>query len=163
VVLDVEPLALPPGEIGREFIRKILGAGVLLQLDADTPNHERLERSRLWFQTEEIPEKSPVRLDSEESFAEVDEDGNMANGIGIQLMELDSIEIEKALEERARGEGQSPFGKMVKCDDFVNIFHGKRFTKRRTPFYQVLPLKKTLRNKIEEILVGALTEGPLAR
>jgi hypothetical protein len=46
------------------------------------------------------------------------------------MMELKPIIVKKAAEERTRGEGQSPFGKMVKCDDFVNIFHRERFTER---------------------------------
>jgi hypothetical protein len=33
-------------------------------------------------------------------------------------MELKPVEIKKASEEIARGEGQTPFGKIVKCDDF---------------------------------------------
>jgi hypothetical protein len=48
-------------------------------------------------------------------------------------MELKPVEIRKASEERARGEGQTSFGKMVKCDDFVHLFHGKRFAKRGAP------------------------------
>jgi hypothetical protein len=68
-------------------------------------------------------------FDSEESFTEMDEDGNMANRIRVEVMELKPVEIKKASEERARGEGQTPFGKMVKCDDFVYIFHGKGLRK----------------------------------
>jgi hypothetical protein len=52
----------------------------------------------------------------------------VANRVSVEVMELKPIIIKKATEERTRGEGQSPFGKMVKCDDFVNIFHGERFT-----------------------------------
>jgi hypothetical protein len=48
-------------------------------------------------------------------------------------MELKPVEIKKASEERARREGQTPFGKMVKYDDFIYIFHGKRFVKRGAP------------------------------
>jgi hypothetical protein len=72
-------------------------------------------------------------FDSEESFIEMDEDGNMANGIRVEVMELKPIKIKKATEKRAGGEGQTPFGKMVKCDDFVYIFHGERFAKRGAP------------------------------
>jgi hypothetical protein len=59
----------------------------------------------------------------------MDEDGNVANGIRVEVMKLKPIEIKKASEERTRGESQTPFGKMIKCDDFVYIFHGKRFGK----------------------------------
>jgi hypothetical protein len=81
----------------------------------------------LWHYSEKEAEKIPMGFNSEESFAEMDEDGNMANGIQVEVMELKPVEIKKVMEERARGEGQTPFGKMVKCDDFVYIFHDKRF------------------------------------
>jgi hypothetical protein len=54
----------------------------------------------------------------------------VANRVLVEMMELKPIIVKKAAEERTRGEGQSPFGKMVKCDDFVNIFHRERFTER---------------------------------
>jgi hypothetical protein len=102
-------------------------------------------------------------LDFEESFAEMDEDDNMANGIWIEMMELKPEEIKKATEKRARGEGQTPFGKMSKCDDFIYIFHGKRFVNRGAPVDKTLVLEQTLGNKFYEVIVGALTMSPLPR
>jgi hypothetical protein len=102
-------------------------------------------------------------FDSEESFAEMDEDGNVANGIRVEVMELKPVEIKKATEKRARGEGQTPFSKMVKYDDFVYIFHGERFTKRGAPVDKTLVLEQSLGNKFFEVVVGALTVSPLPR
>jgi hypothetical protein len=102
-------------------------------------------------------------FDSEESFAEMDVDGSMANRIRDEVMELKPIEMKKASEERARGEGQTTFGKMVKCDDFVYIFHGERFVKRGMPVDKTLVLEQTLGNKFFEIVVGTLTVSPLSR
>jgi hypothetical protein len=87
----------------------------------------------------------------------------VANGIRVEVMELKPVEIKKASEERARGEGQILFGKMVKCDNFVYIFHGKRFTKRGTPVDKTFFLEQTLRNKFHEIIVGALVVSPFPR
>jgi hypothetical protein len=44
----------------------------------------------------------------------VNEDSNVANRIRVEVMELKPVEVKKAPEERARGEGQTPFSKMVK-------------------------------------------------
>jgi hypothetical protein len=107
--------------------------------------------------SEKEAKKIPVGFNSEESFTELDEDGNMANGIRLEVMELKPVEIKQASEERARVEGQTPFSKMVKCDDFVYIFHGKRFTKRGAPVDKTFFLEQTLENKCSEIVVGALT------
>jgi hypothetical protein len=111
--------------------------------------------------SEKEAEKIPMGFDSEESFAEMDEDGNMANGIRVEVMEVKPVEIKKATEERERGEGQALFGKMVKCDDFVYIFHGKRFAKRGAPVDKTFFLEQTLGNKFSKIVVGALTVSPL--
>jgi hypothetical protein len=107
--------------------------------------------------------KDPSGFDSEESFVEMDEDGNVANGIRVEVIKLKPVEIKKATEKRARGEGQTPFGKIVKCDDFIYIFHGERFVKRGAPVDKTLILEQSLRNKFFEVVVGALTMSPLPR
>jgi hypothetical protein len=76
-----------------------------------------------------------VGFNSEKCFTEVDENGNVADGIQVEVMELKPVVVKKAAlkpvvvkkaaEERTSGEGQSPFGKMVECDDFVDISMGK--------------------------------------
>jgi hypothetical protein len=93
----------------------------------------------------------------------MDKDGNVANWIRVEVMELKPVEIQKASKERARGEGQTPFSKMVKWDNFVYIFHRKRFAKRGVPVDKTFLLKQTLGNKIHEFVVGALTVCPLSR
>jgi hypothetical protein len=93
----------------------------------------------------------------------MDEDCNMANGIRVEMMELKPVEIKKATEKRARGEGQTPFGKMVKCDDFVYIFHGERFAKRGVPVDKTLVLEQSLGNKFIEVVLRALTMSPFPR
>jgi hypothetical protein len=117
----------------------------------------------LWFYPEKEAEKISVGCDSEEGFTEMDEDGNVANGIRDEVMELKPVEIKKATEKRARGEGQTPFGKMVKYDDFIYIFHGERFANRGAPVDKTLVLEQSFRNKFFEVVVGALTASPLPR
>jgi hypothetical protein len=115
----------------------------------------------LWFYPEKEAEKIPMGFDSKEGFTEMDEDCDMANGIRVEMMELKPVEIKKAIEKRARGEGQTPFGKMVKCDDFVYIFHGEMFVKGGVPVDKTLVLEQSLGNKFIEVVEGALTVSPL--
>jgi hypothetical protein len=68
-------------------------------------------------------------------------------------MELKPVEIKKASEERARGEGQTPFGKMVKYDNFIYIFHRKRFAKRGAPVDKTFFLKQILGNNFMRSLL----------
>jgi hypothetical protein len=68
-------------------------------------------------------------FDSEEGFTEMDKDSDMANGIWVETMELKPVVVKKTPEKGAREEGQTPFSKMVKCDDFIHIFYGEWFAK----------------------------------
>jgi hypothetical protein len=102
-----------------------------------------------------------VRFNSEKCFAKVDENGDVADGIRVEVMELKPVVVKKAAEERTSGEGQSPFGKMVECDDFVDILHGERFTERGAPVDEIFLLQQPLGNKFFQIVEGALTVCPL--
>jgi hypothetical protein len=77
------------------------------------------------------------------------------------MMELKPVEIKKATEEGTGGEGQTPLSKIVEWDDFVYILHGKRLAKKRAPVDEIFLLKQSLRNKIQEVVIGALTISPL--
>jgi hypothetical protein len=133
MISDVEPMALPSRNIGGEFVGNVPITGLLSKLDAGAPYDGWIFGSGLWLYSEKKAEKIPVGFNSKKSFAKVNEDSNMANRIRVEVMELKPVEVKKASEERARGEGQTLFGKMVKCDDFVHIFHGNRFAKRGAP------------------------------
>jgi hypothetical protein len=134
-------MIFPPGNVGGEFVRKVLVTGFLSQLDAGAPYNGWILGGGLWFDSEEEAEKIPVGFNSEKSFAKVNKDGNVANGVRVEVMELKLVIVKKATEKRTRGEGQTPFRKMVKCDNFVNIFHGERITKRGAPIDKMLPRK----------------------
>jgi hypothetical protein len=55
----------------------------------------------LWFYPKKEAEKIPMGFDSEASFVEMDEDGNVANAIRVEVMDLKPVEIKKAMEKRA--------------------------------------------------------------
>jgi hypothetical protein len=117
-------------------------------LDASAPHNRRIFQGGLWFDSKEEAEKIPVGFNSEKCFAKVNKDGNMANGVRVEVMELKLVIVKKATEKRARGEGQTPFGKMVKCDDFVNIFLGERFAERGAPTDKILVLEQPLKTSL---------------
>jgi hypothetical protein len=129
-------------------------------LDAGTPYNRWIFGGGLWFYSEKEAEKIPMGFDSEEGFIEMDKYCNMANGIRVEVMELKPVVVKKTPEERTRGEGQSPFSKMVKCDDFVHIFHGDWIMKRGAPVDKTLLLEQSLGKKFLEVVVGALTVSP---
>jgi hypothetical protein len=163
MVPDVEPMAFPSRNIGGELIGNVPIASLLSKLDAGAPYGGWIVGSGLQLYSEKKSEQILVGFNSKKNFAKMDEDGNVPDGIRVEVMELKPVEIKKASEERARGEGQTPFGKMVKCDDFVYSFHGKRFPKRGAPVDKTFFLEQTLGNKFDEIIVGALTVSPFPR
>jgi hypothetical protein len=144
MVPDVEPMVFPSGNIGGELVGNVPIAGLLSKLDASAPYDGWIFGSGLRLHSEKEAEEIPMGFNSEESFAEMDEDGNVTNGIWVEVMELKPVEIKKASEERTRVEGQTPFSKMVKCDNFVHIFHGKRFAKRGAPVHKTFSWIKPL-------------------
>jgi hypothetical protein len=146
MVLDVKPMVFPSREVGGEFVCKIFIAGLLTQLDTGAPYNGKVLGGVLRLDTEEEAEKVLVGFDSKEGLAVKDENWDVANRIRVEVMELKPVIIKKATKEGTSGEGQSPFGKMEKCDDFVNIFHGERFTVRGAPVDKVLFLQQSLGN-----------------
>ena len=68
-----------------------------------------------------IAKKVPVGLDSKKSFTEVDKDRDMKNGIGVQMMDLNPIEIKKALKEIRGWKSKTPLNKMLEKNKLINI------------------------------------------
>jgi hypothetical protein len=96
-------------------------------LDAGAPYNRWILGGGLRFDSEEEAKKVPVGLDSKEGFTEMDKNRDVANRVRVAMMKLKLVVVKEATEKRTRGEGQTPFGKMLKCDDFDNIFHAKMF------------------------------------
>jgi hypothetical protein len=163
MIFDVELVVLPSRNVGGEFIGKVPIADLQSKLDAGAPYNGQILGCGLRFYSEKEAKKIPMGFDSEEGFTEMDEDCDMANRIRVEMMELKPLEIKKATEKRSRGEGQTPFGKMVKCDDFIYTYHGERFAKRGAPVDKTLVLEQSLGNKLIEVVEGVLTVCPLPR
>jgi hypothetical protein len=87
-------------------------------------------------------------LNSEEGFTEVDENGDMADRVGVEVLQLNPVEVEKATEERTSGEGKSPFRKRAERNDLVDAFHGEWITKGKAPIDEISPLKQTSQHQI---------------
>jgi hypothetical protein len=82
-------------------------------------------------------------FNSEESFTEMNEDGDMADRIGVEVLQLNPIEVEKTTEEGASGEGESPFRERAERNDFIDIFRGKWIAERKAPIDEIPFLQQT--------------------
>jgi hypothetical protein len=79
MVSDVEPMAFPSKNVGREFVEKVSIASLLSKLDAGAPYNGLIFGGGLRFYLEKIEEKIPMGLNSKESFTKMDEDSNVAD------------------------------------------------------------------------------------
>jgi hypothetical protein len=83
MIFDIKPMIFPPGNVGGELLWKVLVAGLLPKLDASAPYNGWVLGGGLWFYLEKKAQKIPMGFDSEEGFAEMDKDWDMANGIQV--------------------------------------------------------------------------------
>jgi hypothetical protein len=96
-ILGVEPFRPPAGVVFRHLkveignVRAHLAAEATGQVVQGTPDDEN------------SAPKCPMGLDPQEALAERNEARKMQNCIGIQVMELNPVSIEKAAKERIRG------------------------------------------------------------
>jgi hypothetical protein len=107
MIFDIKPIIFLPGNVGGEFVCKVLVAGLLSKLDAGAPYNGWILGGGLWFDAEVEAEKIPMGFNSEKIFAQVNKDENVANGVRIEVMELKPVIVKKAMEKRTRGEGQT--------------------------------------------------------
>jgi hypothetical protein len=82
-----------------EFVRQVLVGGIFTHLDSSSSDYSGVVGARLWLQTEKLPEQDPVGFDPHEGFAEVNKDGDVKNAIRVQVQVLDTVVLEKTLEE----------------------------------------------------------------
>jgi hypothetical protein len=85
MIFDIKPMIFPPGNVGREIVCKVFVTGLLSQLDAGAPYNGWILEGGLWFDSEEEAEKVQVGFNSEKSFAKVNKDGNVANGVWVEV------------------------------------------------------------------------------
>jgi hypothetical protein len=78
MIFDIKSVIFPPENVGGEFVRKILVAGLLSELDVGAPYNGRVLGGGLWFDAEE-EEKIPVGFDSKEGFTEMNKNRDVAN------------------------------------------------------------------------------------
>lgn len=96
MVANVEPAVPPAGQIAWKLVLDILFIHLALK---PTPS------DLMWglgigmrFEMKKMAEL-PVRFDPKKGFALLHKDGNMHNGVGIELMDLDVVIIQQSLEK----------------------------------------------------------------
>jgi hypothetical protein len=87
-VPNIKPHRLPVDDFVTQIIRDVLGFPPLAELQPSSPNYIYLRMVRMGFQMKEILKQVKVGLDPQESFAQVDENRDVENGVRGQVMHL---------------------------------------------------------------------------
>lgn len=82
---------------------------------------------------EEIVKQIPMWLDIEKCFTKMNENGDLVDGVGIEMTELNPIEVEKTTEERLRGETKSSQEERLEHDGLVGLVGREILTYGRPP------------------------------
>jgi hypothetical protein len=83
MVLTVEPHPVP--SLKRSFHRKVEEAGERAGLETHTLDNLAISSTRLVFQEKVILEQWEIRRNAKKCFIEVDEDGDLKNGIRVEV------------------------------------------------------------------------------
>jgi hypothetical protein len=105
VILAIEPLGMPTLE--RSLKREGKEIPVCPGLNADSADHLAVGGTQLIFEEEIIFEKRETRKDGEVNLADMDENRNPKNGVGIQMDKFDLEMVKETTEEVTAGEPES--------------------------------------------------------
>jgi hypothetical protein len=83
VVLTIKPGPTP--SLKRSLQRKVEEASTRAGLKTYNPNNLSVSGARLVLQEKIVLRQGKIRRNSKECFTEMDEDGNLKNGIGIKM------------------------------------------------------------------------------
>ena len=80
---------------------------------------------------------------TKECFAEMSKNRKMQDGLGSKMMQLDSPELQKSIEEPRYRKCKTVFHKVTEHNGFKSTFKGVIFSFTRTPLDYDLTLEKT--------------------
>jgi hypothetical protein len=121
MVADVEPLRFSVLIGVDELVRQVLADGVFTLLNPDASDYSRIICAWLRLHPEELPEQNPVGLDPHKGLAEVREDGDVEDPIGVEVEVLDVVVPEHSLEEVACRQCESTLHEPREHQDLIQV------------------------------------------
>jgi hypothetical protein len=87
--------------------------------------------------------KVKMGKNTKECFIEMSENRMMQNRLGSQMMQLDSLELQKSIEKFRHGKCKATFHKITEHNAFKGTFHRVIFSFPCTPLDHALSLEET--------------------
>lgn len=132
MVGGVEPLIVPTLVHGRSWNQKVLLGDFLPELDYGFAHDFGPLAAREGLEMEKIVERIEMGLDAQIRLAEMNENADLEDGVGIEMEKLNPVEIKKAVKESMRGEAESPLKERLKHHDLAGL-EGREFLTYHQP------------------------------
>src|SRR5438128_3146305 len=129
---DIEPPAMPTLQRISQRQTDILGRPTVSQLNRSSSNYN-------WpsflpsHHLKEMAEQCEMGLDSQICLTEVDEGGDVKDGVWIQVDKLNLVKMQKSMEESAGGDRKSAVKERLKNHNLTGIRGGESFSIGGTP------------------------------
>lgn len=130
-------------------------------METSAPNNAWFALVRLVLEEEDAAEESKMRPNAQKSFASVDEIGNMYNGVWIQVMQANPVEVQNAPEKSRSWKRKSAIEEMSKYHDFVCIGGRECLTKCRSPPDDLFCWKNAVCHHLLQIVFRHIGGRPL--
>lgn len=149
------------------FVRGFEGHGEIFlaqgssELETSSPNNARLVFVWMGLEEEYAAEQGEMRPNAQKSFASVDEIGNMYNGVWIQVMQANPVEVQNAPEKSRSWKRKSAIEEMSKYHDFVCIGGRECLTKCRSPPDDLFCWKNAVCHHLLQIVFRHIGGRPL--
>jgi hypothetical protein len=131
MVLAVEPCPVPSSKGRLHWM--VNEASTRAGLETHALDNLSVSGTRLVFQEKVILEQRKIRRNAKKCFIEMDEDGDLKNGIGIEMVQFDLVVIKESTEEITSWEAESAFKEGGKHHNFIRIGCQKVFTGSKVP------------------------------
>src|SRR5438105_13956033 len=135
---NIKPLRVPTFQRCLHGKANILGTLARAKLQAGSPNHARLTSFLGRLERKKMAEQRKVGADAEKSLTKMNEGRNLKNGIGVEVDQLNPIEIKKTTEERGGQQLKSPIKQGCERHNFFSVGGREQLTIGRTPSNKIL-------------------------
>lgn len=160
MVLNEKPLVLPPLQATLQRKLEILLAPTFPHLDPSAANIGVGTLVLEQLAEVKMAEEIEMGRNPKESFAEVDEEGDVGEGVGWKMPELDLVIVEKTAQERANWNAQTPLKMPSKYRDFKWRVGGAGIVEGGPPSANLLSRENSVRHQWEDIGVRNLRRPP---
>ena len=120
-IRGVEPPLVPTLQRCLEAKTEILLALPLEELETGAPDYIDLAAPLVRLKSKKVTEEVEVGADAKEDLTEMNEGGDVENGVRVQMNLFNPIPVKKAPEESIGRQTESPIKEVLKDYDFTSV------------------------------------------